>query len=98
MFRHSETLSRLPGDFVGHRFQKLVDVIQRCFVNRLENRIADDELAKFSKFFVELFLESYDMPPKEKSSLMLTQRTIRCMATKSAITSMAFTTTIVFYR
>ena len=32
---------------------------------RLENRITDDELAKLSKIFVELFLESHDTPPSQ---------------------------------
>jgi hypothetical protein len=34
-------------------------------LSRLENRITDEELAKLSKLFVELFLESHDVPPKQ---------------------------------
>ena len=32
---------------------------------RLENRITNEELADLSKLFVELFIESYNTPPKE---------------------------------
>jgi hypothetical protein len=34
-------------------------------ISRLENRITDEELAKLSKLFVELFIESHDIPPKQ---------------------------------
>jgi hypothetical protein len=34
-------------------------------LSRFENRITKEELAKLSKLFVELFIESYDVPPKQ---------------------------------
>jgi hypothetical protein len=34
-------------------------------ISRLENRIIDKELADLSKLFVELFIESHDVPPKQ---------------------------------
>jgi len=34
-------------------------------LSRFENRITDEELAGLSKLFVELFIESFDVPPKQ---------------------------------
>jgi hypothetical protein len=34
-------------------------------LSRFENRITQEELADLSKLFVELFIESHDVPPKQ---------------------------------
>jgi hypothetical protein len=34
-------------------------------ISRLENRITENEMAVMTKIFVQLFIESYDAPPKE---------------------------------
>ena len=34
-------------------------------LSRLENRITDQEMAELSKIFVELFIQSFDRPPKQ---------------------------------
>jgi hypothetical protein len=34
-------------------------------ISRLENRITEKEMAALSKIFVQLFIESYDVPPKQ---------------------------------